>query len=438
MMKKLTPSQIIVLGFAGIILLGAFILMLPISSTCRGWTPFNEALFTSTTSVCVTGVVVQDTGSYWTSFGHTIILLLIQIGGLGVVTVAASFVLFSGRRISLHAKNTFVEATSSSTLASVASLTKYIIKGTVLIECLGALAMMPVFCADYGLKGIWYAFFHSVSAFCNAGIDLLGWPGHRFPSLTGYISNATINITVMSLIILGGLGFITWEDMRKEKLHFSRYRLQSKVILVSTIFLIFLPALYFFFYDFASLPLKSRILASLFQSVTPRTAGFNTVDLASMTSTSQGISIFLMLIGASPGSTGGGMKNTTFTILLMTCVAVFRRKDDTEIFGRRIEIDIIKNAATIAMMYIVLSLAAAMVISTIDSLPVSLTLYDTASAIGTVGSSLGITPNLSIPSRYILICLMFFGRVGGLTIIYATFLMPHVVSRFPAESVTVG
>ncbi|MDO4218493.1 MAG: potassium transporter TrkG [Synergistaceae bacterium] len=437
-MKKLTPAQIIVLGFAGIILLGAFILMLPISSTCRGWTPFNEALFTSTTSVCVTGLVVQDTGSYWTSFGHMIIMLLIQIGGLGVVTVAASFALFSGRRISLHARNTIVEATSSSTLDSVTHLTKYIIRGTLLVECLGALVMMPVFCADYGLKGIWYAFFHSVSAFCNAGIDLLGWPGNKFPSLTGYVSNATINITIMSLIILGGLGFLTWEDMREEKFRFSRYRLQSKVILVSTLCLITLPAIYFFFYDFASLPLKSRILASLFQSVTPRTAGFNTVDLASMSSASQGISIMLMLIGASPGSTGGGMKNTTFTVLLMTCIAVFRRKKDTEIFGRRIEIDIIKNAATIAMMYVVFSLLGAIAISTIDGLPIPSTWYDTASAIGTVGSSLGITPKLSIPSRYILICLMFFGRVGGLTIIYAAFFSSQSTSRFPEERITVG
>ena len=179
-----------------------------------------------------------------------------------------------------------------------------------------------------------------------------------------------------------------------------------------------MPAIYFFFYDFYAFPLKSLILASLFQSVTPRTAGFNTVDLASMSSTSQGISIVLMLIGASPGSTGGGMKNTTFTVLLMTCIAVFRRKKDTEIFGRRIEIDIIKNAATIAMMYVVFSLLGAMAISTIESLPLSSTWYETASAIGTVGSSLGITPQLSIPSRYILIILMYFGRVGGLTIIY--------------------
>lgn len=437
-MKKLTPSQIIVLGFAGIILLGAFILMLPISSTCHGWTPFNEALFTSTTSVCVTGLVVQDTGTYWTNFGHVIIMLLIQIGGLGVVTVAASFASFSGRHISLFVRNTMVEATSSSTLDSVTNLTKQIIKGTLLIECIGALAMMPIFCADYGVKGIWYAFFHSVSAFCNAGIDLLGWPGHTFPSLTGYVSSATINIAVMSLIVLGGLGFITWEDMRAEKFRFSHYRLQSKVILTSTLCLILLPAIYFFFYDFYAFPLKSRILASLFQSVTPRTAGFNTVDLASMSSTSQGISIVLMLIGASPGSTGGGMKNTTFTVLLMTCIAVFRRKKDTEIFGRRIEIDIIKNAATIAMMYVVFSLLGAMAISTIDGLPLSSTWYDTASAIGTVGSSLGITPQLSIPSRYILIILMYFGRVGGLTIIYAAFFSKPNASRFPAEEITVG
>ena len=437
-MKKLTPSQIIVLGFAGVILLGAFILMLPISSTCHGWTPFNEALFTSTTSVCVTGLVVQDTGTYWTSFGHVIIMLLIQIGGLGVITVAAGISLLARRSLPLHARNTLVEATSSSTLETVAVFTKHILRFTIIVELIGALIMMPVFCSDYGIKGIWYAVFHAVSAFCNAGIDLLGTTGHKFPSLTSYVSNVPINIAIMSLIVSGGLGFFTWKDITNHRFNFSRYCLQSKVILTTTFFLITLPALYFFIFDFYALPLKARFLASFFQSITPRTAGFNTVDLASMTSTSQGLSIALMLIGASPGSTGGGMKNTTFAILLMTCVAVFRKKKDTEIFGRRIEIDIIKNAATIAMMYVLLSVIAAMAISTIDNIPVSSTLYDTASAIGTVGSSLGITPSLSIPSRYILITLMFFGRVGGLTIIYAAILSPNNASRLPAEKVVVG
>lgn len=324
---QLSSFQIIILGFAGVILLGALLLMLPIATQEGCTTPFNEALFTATSAVCVTGLVIHDTGSYWSAFGQTIILTLIQIGGLGVVTVAASFALLSRRRISLMQRTTLQDAISAPNVGGIVRLTKFILWGTFLIELIGALAMLPVFCHDYGWHGIWLATFHSISAFCNAGFDILGTADNIYPSLTGYAQNPMINITIMLLIIIGGIGFLTWEDICENKLQFRRYRMQSKVILISTVILIVFPAIFFFFADFASLPMEARLQASLFQSVTTRTAGFNTANLSVMSSSSQGIMILLMLIGGSPGSTAGGMKTTTFAVLLANIVAAYRQQD---------------------------------------------------------------------------------------------------------------
>ena len=262
--RRLSSFQIIILGFAGVILLGALLLMLPISTTGGNVTPFNETLFTATSAVCVTGLVVQDTGSYWSTFGQAVILALIQIGGLGVVTVAASFALLSGRRISLMQRSTMQDAISAPKVGGIVRLTRFILRGTFLIELLGALAVLPVFCRDYGWRGVWMAIFHSISAFCNAGFDILGTESNRYPSLTGYADSPVINITIMLLIVIGGIGFLTWDDIFENKWRFHRYRMQSKVILVTTGLLIFLPAAFFFFADFSSLPAGKRLLASFF------------------------------------------------------------------------------------------------------------------------------------------------------------------------------
>ena len=417
--RRLSSFQIIILGFAGVILLGALLLMLPISATARCVTPFNEALFTATSAVCVTGLVVQDTGSYWSAFGQAVILTLIQIGGLGVVTVAASFALLSGRRISLMQRSTMQDAISAPKVGGIVRLTRFILRGTFLIELIGALAMLPVFCRDYGWHGIWLAVFHSISAFCNAGFDILGTNNNLYPSLTGYVQNPVINITIMLRIITGGIGFLTWDDICENKLHIHRYRMQSKVILVTTLVLIVLPALFFFFVDFDALPLGERVQAALFQSVTPRTAGFNTVNLSAMSGASQGMMILLMLIGGSPGSTAGGMKTTTLAVLLANAAATFRQRDSAQFFGRRVDCGAVKTAATILTMYLALFFGGAVFISVYENLPLSPCLYETASAVGTVGLTLGITPQLHIPSQAVLIALMYLGRVGGLTLIYA-------------------
>lgn len=437
--RRISSFQIIILGFAGVILFGALLLMLPVSSKSGVVTPFNEALFTSTSAVCVTGLIVQDTGTYWSVFGQAVIITLIQIGGLGVVTVAASFALLSGRKISLMQRSTMQEAISAPKVGGIVRLTGFIIKATFLIELIGALVMMPVFCKDFGLNGIWMAVFHSISAFCNAGFDILGSAESLYPSLTAYVGNPVINITIMLLIIVGGIGFLTWEDICTNRHHIKRYRMQSKVIIVTTALLIVIPALFFFFCDFANLPIGERILSSFFQSVTPRTAGFNTVNLGAMTGASQAIMIVLMLIGGSPGSTAGGMKTTTLAVLIANAFATFRRRYDAQFFGRRIETGVIKNAATILMMYFTLFFGGAVVISIAEGLPLGDCLYETASAVGTVGLTLGITPELGILSQGILIALMFLGRVGGLTLIYAALSgMNKNLSKLPQERITVG
>lgn len=437
--KRLSTFQIILLGFAGVILLGALLLMMPISSAERVVTPFNEALFTSTSAVCVTGLIVKDTGSYWSAFGQAIIITLIQIGGLGVVTIAASFSMLAGRRISLMQRSTMQDAISAPKVGGIVRLTKFIITGTFIIEAVGAVSMMPVFCKNFGAKGIWMSIFHSISAFCNAGFDILGTEGNQFCSLTSYTSNPVINITVMLLIVIGGIGFLTWDDIYNNKFKIKKYRMQSKIILVTSLILILLPAIYFFIFDYSDYSIGNRLLASLFQSVTTRTAGFNTTDLTKLTRPSQAIMIFLMLVGGSPGSTAGGLKTTTIAVLILNALACFRRKEHVCAFGRRIDDSVIKNAATIVMMYITLFFIGGVSICTIEKLPLVASLFETASAIGTVGLTLGLTPKLSLASQIILIVLMYLGRVGGLTLIYATLSgKKQINAKMPLDKITVG
>ena len=437
--KHLSSFQIIILGFAGVILIGALLLTLPISSKSGHFTPLNEALFTSTSAVCVTGLVVQDTATYWSAFGQGVILLLIQIGGMGIITVLASLALLSGRKISLMQRSTMQEAIAAPQMGGIVRLTGFILKATFLFELLGAAIMMPVFCREYGPKGVWMAIFHAVSAFCNAGFDIMGTADAPFASLTAYGSNAVVNITVILLIIIGGIGFLTWDDVCTNKFHLKRYRMQSKVILLTSAVLIFFPALYFYFAEFSDLPAAKRVLVSLFQAVTPRTAGFNTADLTSMTGPGLAIIIVLMLIGGSPGSTAGGMKTTTVAVLFANAMAIFRRRDDTHFFGRRIDGDVVRSASTILLMYLTLFLGGALFISATEQLPMSTCLFETASAVGTVGLTLGITPTLSIPSQAVLMLLMFLGRVGGLTLIFAAIASKRTNgSKLPQEKITVG
>lgn len=436
--KHFTSSQIIIFGFAGVIILGTILLMLPISSTSGNMTPFFDALFTSTSAACVTGLVVQDTATHWSMFGQFVILLMIQIGGLGIVTLSVAMAMLAGRKIGLMQRSTLQDAISAPKVGGIVKLTGFILKTTFFIEFVGAILLSTVFCREFGIKGIWLGIFHSVSAFCNAGFDLMGTKA-PFSSLTSYSAQPLINAVIMLLIIIGGIGFLVWEDIKTNKHHIKKYRMQTKVVLSATLFLIMLPAIYFYFAEFNGLPLNERILNSLFQSVTPRTAGFNTADLTQISGIGQVITIILMLIGGSPGSTAGGMKTTTAAVLIFSAISVFRKKDDAECFGRRIADATLKNAAAILLMYLVLFLAGGLMISEIENLPLAECLFESASAIGTVGLTLGITPALGTVSRIVLIGLMFFGRVGGLTLIFAALSnKQHNISKKPQERITVG
>ena len=437
--KRLSSFQIILFGFAVVIVIGALLLMLPISSQSRTVTPFIDTLFTSTSAVCVTGLIVYDTATHWSLFGQAIILLLIQIGGMGVVTIAVSFALLFRKKIGLFGRGTMKEAISAPDVGGIVKLTGFILKGIFLIEFIGAVFLFPVFCGEFGLgKGFWMAIFHSISAFCNAGFDLMGTT-EKFSSLTSFTGNSIINITIMLLILIGGIGFLTWEDILKHKWRIKKYRMQSKVVLLISMILILVPSVYFFFFEFSSMPMKERIFASLFQTVTPRTAGFNTVDLGLISEVGIMLMIILMLIGGSSGSTAGGMKMTTLSVLFASTFSVFKKKDNAELMKRRIDDDTVKNATAILLMYLTLFLLGGMLISAIEDLPLLTCFYESASAVATVGLTLGITPTLSIASKIILIVSMYFGRVGGLTLVYATMRgTKKNISKYPLDKISVG
>lgn len=442
--RKLSSSQIILLGFFAVIVVGTILLMLPCSRAAEGGAPFLDALFTATSATCVTGLVTNDTATYWSAFGQTVVLCLIQIGGLGVITIAIFITKLSGRKIGLMQRSTMQESIAAPQMGGIVRMTGFILKMVVLIELLGAVALLPAMIMEFGIgKGIWYAVFHSISSFCNAGFDLMGIKG-QYSSLTSYTGNALVNVVVMLLIVVGGIGFLTWDDVKRNRLHLRRYRMQSKVVLAMTGILILLPALYFYCREF-SMPAwegmtgGERVLAALFQSVTIRTAGYNTVDLAQLTESGQMVMVILMLIGGSPGSTAGGMKVTTVAVLFATLLAVFKRRPNAHIFGRRIPGDTAHYAGTVLLMYISLFLTGAIVIACAENMPIMPAMFEAASAIATVGVTLGITPGLSTVSKVVLIILMFLGRVGSMTVVYAALSRKHpYVSEFPQEKIIVG
>lgn len=437
--NSLSSFQIIIFGFISVIMIGTILLMLPFSSRAGVVTSFEDSLFTAVSAVCVTGLVVVDTASYWSFFGQAVIIVLIQIGGLGVITVASLMTMLAGRKIGLMQRQTMQNAISAPQVGGIVKLTRFIIKISFLVELMGAALLMPVFVPEYGLKGVWMSVFHSVSAFCNAGFDLMGDKSGKFSSLTSFSENIYLGIVIAMLIIVGGIGFITWQDIGEKKASFKEYRMQTKVILVTTAILVIVPTVIFYFTEFSGLPAGERFITSFFQAVTPRTAGFNTADLTKMTDVGQGMIMVLMLIGGSPGSTAGGMKTTTVAILYANTIAVFGNKSSANIFGRRIEDDVVKSASTILFMYVTFAMSAAAVISLIEGIPMETSLFETFSAIATVGLTLGVTPSLSVFSHLILVLLMFFGRVGGLTIIFAAFSnKDKSILKYPTESIIAG
>ncbi len=437
--KQFTSFQIIISGFMIVILMGSMLLALPISSATGEWTPMSDSLFTAVSAVCVTGLVVRDTATYWSFFGQATIMLLIQIGGLGIVTITALITTASGRQISLLQRSTLQESISANQLGGVEKLTSLIWKVALVTELAGAVLLMPSFCAAFGLSGVWMSFFHSVSAFCNAGFDVMGGRTGQYSSITFFSDSFGVILPLCLLIMIGGIGFLTWDDIARNKYHLRSYSIQSKVILTVTALLFLVPTAVFFFNDFSNLDLKERFCVSLFQAVTPRTAGFNAVDLGQLTSAGRAMTVILMLIGGSPGSTAGGMKTTTAAVLFANAAAVAHRPKTPRLFNRRIDDDTVKCASTILVLYLFLGLAGAFVISIAEGLSFESCFFETASAIGTVGLSLSLTPGLSLGSRAVLVGLMFFGRVGGLTLLYAAADIGKVeTARFPVGKINVG
>lgn len=438
-MRRLTSFQTILLGFLLVILIGAILLALPIAGKSGQGTPFLDALFTATSALCVTGLVVRDTATYWSGFGKVVILILIQIGGLGVVTLATVFARLAGKKIGLQHRSVLRDSVAAPQLGGIIRYLRWILTATLTAEAAGAALLFTVFAGEYGAaKGLALSVFHSVSAFCNAGFDLMGEKA-KFSSMTSYRASVPVNVILMLLIIVGGIGFQTLDDLWTNRRHVSRYRLQSKLALATSAVLILLPAIAFYRFEFAQLPCGERALASLFQSVTTRTAGFNTADYAEMSEAGQMLTILLMLVGGSPGSTAGGMKTTTLAVLVIAAAAVFRRRDRGAVFGRTIPAETVHSAAAILVAYLTLFLSVSTIICRVEHMALLTAMFETASAIGTVGLTLGVTPQLGQISKCLLIFLMYFGRVGGLTLIFAA--LPNtepVRGRFPEETVSVG
>ncbi len=436
--------KIILIGYCALILLGAVLLILPFSTRDGQSTSFIDALFTSTSATCVTGLIRFDTFTHWTLFAQIVILCLIQVGGIGYMTLAITLVSFTKKKIGITSRFILQDSMSAPQVGGVVKMTKFIVIGSLTMEAIGAVLLSLYFCPVMGIvEGIYYSIFHSVSAFCNAGFDLMGRFG-EFSSLTLLADNWYVCSIIMILIVMGGLGFFVWNDILIQKFKFSKFRLQTKMVLVVSTALLLSGTVFIWLFETKNPEINNQsvskqILYSLFQSVTARTAGFNTVDLSSMTESSKLFMIFLMFIGGSTGSTAGGMKTTTFAVLALTVASIFRRKKSIELFGRRLEDNVIRTSCCIFVMYIVLVFMSGLLIAQFDNVPILDCIFESVSAIGTVGVTLGITPSLSIASSVVLMLLMIFGRVGSITILLAFASDKNAVqSKMPIEKIQVG
>lgn len=419
-MKKLrlTPARLIALGFLLVILAGAGLLMLPFAA--KG-TPagFLDALFTSTSATCVTGLVVTDTFTGWTLFGQIVILCLIQLGGLGLMTVITMMTMLLGKRLGLFDRKVLMQSAGNMTLNGIGRLIRHIVPFTFVFEFFGAVLLATRFVPDLGWGyGLYAAVFHAISAFCNAGFDLMGM---RSPSssLTAYVSDPVVNLTICLLIIIGGLGFLVWRDLVRSRFCFRKFQFHTKMVVVTTGILLLGGWLLFLVFEWNAsmreLTVPQKILASFFQSVTPRTAGFNTVNLAQLSESGSMLTNLLMLIGGSPGSTAGGIKTTTVAVLFLSTVSSARGRMRVNAFHLSVDRETLRQASSVLLIYLSMIIAAILAICAIDPFSLDEVIFEATSAIATVGLTLGITPFLSVASKIIIILLMYAGRIGGLT-----------------------
>lgn len=441
--KKLSTTQTIAVGFLLVILMGTLLLALPFASTDGKSAGLLNALFTSTSATCVTGLVVVDTYVHWSVFGRFVILLLIQTGGLGFMTIGVFVAIFLKRNIGLKERGILQESMNTLQIGGIVKLVKKITIGTFLFEGAGALLLSIRFIPRMGvLEGIGNGIFHSISAFCNAGFDLMGKYG-EYSSLTAYSDDILVNVTIMVLIVVGGIGFLVWDDIHKKKLHFKEYLLHTKIVLFMTFLLIFGGAFLIFLFEkdhlMKGMGVSETVLTSLFSSVTARTAGFNTIDTAGLSVSSKLFTIVLMFIGGSSGSTAGGIKTTTFTVMLVFVWANLRGSHGNNIFGRRLEEGEIRKASTVVTINLILAVGAAIAICALQPLSMADVMFEVFSAIGTVGMSTGITRGLSVVSKIILILLMYCGRIGSVTFALSFTERKKVAPiQQPAEKIIIG
>ena len=435
-------TRMIAFGFLAVILMGTVLLSLPIAARSGVRTPLIDCFFTATSATCVTGLTVLDTYMHWSSFGHVIILGLIQIGGLGFMTIITMFSIFTRKHISLYERRLLMQSAGTIRLSGIITMIKRVVIGTFCVEGIGAVFLSLRFCPKLGFaKGLWYAVFHSVSAFCNAGFDLMG----RFNevSLTGYYNDPLVCITLMVLIVIGGLGFLVWSDVIKCRFVFKKMELHSKLVLTVTALLVFGGAAVLFMTEkngaFKGMTTGEQVLSAFFQSITLRTAGFFTVDQSKLSDSGCILSIILMFIGGSPGSTAGGVKTTTIAVFLLSLICVARNNDDVVVFKRKINQKFVVQSAAIIGIHIIIASIAVFFICYMETENMRDIIYESISAISTVGISMGITSDFNVASKLFIAGLMYSGRIGGMTIVLAIAENSHKVKlERPEEKILIG
>lgn len=442
-LKRLNQVQYIAVGFFCIILIGASVLTLPIASRSGEWTSFLDALFTAASATCVTGLVVFDTYTYWTLFGQLVILTLIQIGGLGFITIGVGFAMAFRKRIGLRERDLMKESVNALEIGGIVKLVRKILIGTLFFEGIGAILLSIRFVPRFGLaKGIYFGIFHSISAFCNAGFDLMGVQ-MPYSSLTEYVGDPIVNLVVMTLIVVGGLGFVVWSDLWNKRFCWNKFSLHTKIVLMMTVFLLAGGAILLYFFErgntLAGLSGSEQFWASLFGSVTARTAGFNTVDTGVLRPESKFLTIILMFIGGSPGSTAGGIKTTTIAVIILYVFSNLHSGSGCNIFHRRISDEIIKKASMVFCLNLFLVVLSTLIILAGSGLELSDILFEVVSAISTVGMTTGITRELGTVAKIVIIVLMFCGRIGSMTFALSLIQKPEQRKlQFPEEKITIG
>lgn len=442
--KRISKVQFIALGFLVIILTGTILLMMPFSTREGQNTTFLEAMFTAVSATCVTGLVAVDTFSHWTVAGQIIILVMIQIGGLGFMSIGITFALLLRRRVSLRYRGLMQESVNTLQIGGIVRLTKKMIKGTLIFEGIGAAILAIRFAGKLGVpRGIYYGIFHSVSAFCNAGFDLFGRYS-EYNSLCGLEGDWVVIMTISALVIIGGLGFVVWDDISRNKLHFRKYRLHSKIVLSVTAVLLAVGTILFLIFEnnntLVGMNPGTKFLAAFFSSVTPRTAGFNSIDTAALTPASKLLTMMLMFIGGSPGSTAGGAKTTTLFVIIAYLWTSMRSKYGIDVFGRRLQADVVKKAALVIGVNMFLFLTAALVILGLQpELLFSDVMFEVISAISTVGMTTGITRSLCTASKIAVMMLMYCGRIGSLSFALSFSENKRIVPvQQPEEQINIG